>query len=134
MANIVEVAKAAGNFETLLSVVEAAGLTATLEGEGPFTVFAPTDEAFAQLAPATVQTLLQNTPQLGRILLYHVVPGRLSRAELVERGKVASAEGSPISVREREDEFEVKNATAIATDIAADNGTIHVVDRVILMG
>ncbi|WP_017326976.1 fasciclin domain-containing protein [Synechococcus sp. PCC 7336] len=133
MANIVEVAAAAGNFETLLAVVEAAGLTQTLAEEGPFTVFAPTDEAFAQLSPATVNTLLQNTPQLGRILLYHVVPGSLSRAELLEMKTLNSAEGSPIPVREG-DGLEVKNATAIATDIAADNGTIHVIDRVILMG
>ena len=100
---------------------------------GPFTVFAPHDDAFAKLPPGTVQTLVDNPPQLGRILQYHVVSGTLHKADLAEKGTVVSLEGSPIPVRVGEN-FEVKNATVIAADIDADNGVIHVIDTVILMG
>ena len=133
MANIVEIALGADNFQTLVTAVKAANLVETLQSPGPFTVFAPHDEAFAKLPPGTIQTLLQNTPQLARILTYHVVPGKLMQADLAKLGSVNSVEGSPINLNFT-DGFEVKNATVVAADIEADNGVIHVIDNVILMG
>lgn len=133
MANIVEIALNADNFQTLVAAVKAANLVETLQSPGPFTVFAPHDEAFAKLPPGTIQTLLQNTPQLARILTYHVVPGKLMQADLAEMNSVNSVEGSPITLNFT-DGFEVKNATVVAADIEADNGVIHVIDNVILMG
>ena len=133
MADIVDIAVSADNFKTLVAAVQAAGLVETLKTPGPFTVFAPTDEAFAKLPPGTVQTLVQNPPQLARILTYHVVAGRLTQADLAKVDTVTSVEGSPISI-DCTNGFEVKNATVIAADIAADNGIINVIDNVILMG
>lgn len=133
MADIVDIAVSADNFKTLVAAVQAAGLVETLKTPGPFTVFAPTDEAFAKLPPGTVQTLVQNPPQLARILKYHVVAGRLTQADLAKVDTVTSVEGSPISI-DCTNGFEVKNATVIAADIEADNGIIHVIDNVILMG
>jgi uncharacterized surface protein with fasciclin (FAS1) repeats len=133
MADIVDIAVGAGSFQTLVAAVQAAGLVETLKSPGPFTVFAPTDEAFAKLPPGTIQTLLQNIPQLARILTFHVTPGKLTKAELAQLGSVPSIEGSPIPIHGA-DPFEVKNATVIAADIDADNGMIHVIDTVILMG
>ena len=133
MADIVDIAVSADNFKTLVAAVQAAGLVETLKTPGPFTVFAPTDEAFAKLPPGTVQTLVQNPPQLARILTYHVVSGRLTKADLAKLDSVTSVEGSPISI-DCTNGFEVKNATVIAADIEADNGIIHVIDNVILMG
>lgn len=113
--------------------MSAANLVETLQSPGPFTVFAPTDAAFAQLSPGTIQTLLQNLPQLSRILTYHVALGKLMQSDLAQQKMIPSVEGSPlpVSVGER---FEVKNATVIAADIEAENGVIHVIDRVMLMG
>ena len=133
MADIVDIAVSADNFKTLVAAVQAAGLVETLKTPGPFTVFAPTDEAFAKLPPGTVQTLVQNPPQLARILTSHVVACRLTQADLAKVDTVTSVEGSPISI-DCTNGFEVKNATVIAADIAADNGIIHVIDNVILMG
>lgn len=133
MANIVEIAVKADNFKTLVTAVKAADLVATLESNGPFTVFAPYDEAFAKLPPGTIQTLVQNIPQLARILTYHVVPGKLMQADLAKLKSINSVEGSPLKLDFTEG-FEVKNATVVAADIEADNGVIHVIDNVILMG
>jgi uncharacterized surface protein with fasciclin (FAS1) repeats len=133
MANIVEIAVNTEGFSTLVAAVQAAGLVEALQSPGPFTVFAPTDAAFAKLPPGTIQTLVQNPPQLGRILKYHVVSGKLTQADLAQLGTVTSLEGAPISI-DCSDEFEVKNSTVIAADIEADNGIIHVIDNVILMG
>ena len=133
MATILETAKAAGVFNSLLTAVEAAGLTSALEGPGPFTVFAPIDDAFAALPPGTVQTLLDNPPQLARILKYHVLVGALSRQSLLEQPEWSSLEGAPLPIR-RADPFEVKNATVVTADIACDNGMVHVIDRVMLPG
>jgi uncharacterized surface protein with fasciclin (FAS1) repeats len=105
----------------------------TLKSPGPFTVFAPTDAAFAKLPPGTITTLVQNIPQLTRILCYHVVPGRLKKADLAKYQSVGSVEGSPIDLLIEGDVFEVNNATVIQADIEADNGIIHVIDTVILM-
>ena len=133
MPDIVDIAVGADNFKTLVTAVQAASLVDTLKSPGPFTVFAPTDEAFAKLPGGTIQTLVQNIPQLARILTYHVVSGKLMKADLAQLGIVTSVEGSPIPV-DCSQGFEVKNATVIAADIEADNGVIHVIDTVILMG
>ncbi|MBW4515467.1 MAG: fasciclin domain-containing protein [Timaviella obliquedivisa GSE-PSE-MK23-08B] len=133
MADIVDIAISAGSFTTLVTAVEAAGLVETLKSPGPFTVFAPHDEAFAKLPPGTITTLVQNIPQLARILTFHVVPGKLMQADLAKLGVVTSVEGSPIPIH-CNGALEIKNATVVAADIEADNGVIHVLDTVILMG
>ena len=133
MADIVDIAVNSGSFQTLVKAVQAAGLVDVLKSPGPFTVFAPTDDAFAKLPPGTVATLVQNIPQLARILTYHVVPGKLMAADMAKFNSLNSVEGSPIKV-DTSNGFEVKNATVIAPDIEADNGIIHVIDTVILMG
>jgi uncharacterized surface protein with fasciclin (FAS1) repeats len=133
MADIVDIAVGAGSFTTLVTAVQAAGLVETLKSPGPFTVFAPNDEAFAKLPPGTITTLVQNIPQLSRILTFHVVSGKLMQADLQKKGVVTSVEGSPIPIS-TSGAFEVKNATVVAADIEADNGVIHVLDTVILMG
>ncbi len=133
MANIIETAKGAGCFGTLLTAVEVAGLTGALESPGPFTVFAPVDDAFAALPPGCVQTLVDNPPQLARILKFHVLAGARQRSELVERPSWESLEGAPVDIR-RSEPFEVKNATVVSADIVCDNGVVHVIDRVILPG
>ena len=133
MADIVDIAVSAGSFQTLVTAVQVAGLVDTLKSPGPFTVFAPNDDAFAKLPPGTVQTLVQNIPQLARILTYHVVPGKLMAADIAKVNSLTSVEGSTIRI-DTSDGFEVKNATVIAPDIEADNGVIHVIDTVILMG
>jgi uncharacterized surface protein with fasciclin (FAS1) repeats len=134
MPNIVEIAVNNDSFTTLVAAVQAAGLVEALQSPGPFTVFAPIDDAFASLPPGTVQTLVQNPPQLARILKYHVVAGKLTQADLARAKMVESLEGSMISINCENNVFEVKNATVVAADIEADNGIIHVIDRVILMG
>jgi uncharacterized surface protein with fasciclin (FAS1) repeats len=133
MASIIETARGAGCFGTLLTAVEVAGLTGALESPGPFTVFAPVDDAFAALPPGCVQTLVDNPPQLARILKFHVLAGARPRSELVERPSWESLEGAPVDIR-RADPFEVKNATVVTADIVCDNGVVHVIDRVILPG
>ena len=133
MADIVDIAVSADSFNTLVQAVQAANLVETLKSSGPFTVFAPNDEAFAKLPPGTIQTLVQNPHGLARILTYHVVLGKLMQADLAKLKTVTSVEGSPININ-CTDTFEVKNATVLAADIEADNGVIHVIDNVILMG
>ena len=133
MPDIVDIAVGNENFTTLVAAVTAADLVDTLKSPGPFTVFAPTDAAFAKLPPGTITTLVQNIPQLTRILCYHVVPGKLTQADLAKLDSVTSVEGSPIAI-DCSDGFEVKNSTVVIADIEADNGIIHVIDNVILMG
>ena len=133
MATILETAASAGVFNTLLAAVDAAGLRGALESPGPFTVFAPVDDAFAALPPGTVQTLVDNPPQLARILKFHVVAGAHQRDALVQQPQWDSLEGAPIPIR-RSEPFEVKNATVVSADIVCDNGVVHVIDRVILPG
>jgi uncharacterized surface protein with fasciclin (FAS1) repeats len=133
MSTILETAAGAGVFNTLLAAVDAAGLRGALEGPGPFTVLAPVDDAFAALPPGTVQTLVDNPPQLARILKYHVIAGAHTREALVAQPEWPSLEGAPIPIR-RAHPFEVKNATVVTADIACENGVVHVIDRVILPG
>ena len=133
MPDIVDIAVGAGSFQTLVTAVQVANLVDALKSPGPFTVFAPNDDAFAKLPPGTITTLVQNVPQLTRILMFHVVSGKFMKADLAKLGFVTSLEGSPIKI-DCSDGFEVKNATVVAANIEADNGVIHVIDNVILMG
>jgi uncharacterized surface protein with fasciclin (FAS1) repeats len=133
-ADIVETASEAGSFQTLLTAAEAAGLVDTLKSEGPFTVFAPTDEAFAKLPEGTVESLLkpENQDQLKAILTYHVVPGRTMSSDLAgKQVEVESVEGSAIAIDATGSSVMVDDATVTQADIEADNGVIHVIDAVI---
>ncbi|NEO86902.1 MAG: fasciclin domain-containing protein [Spirulina sp. SIO3F2] len=134
MPNIVEIAVSNDAFSTLVTAVKVAELVDALQSPGPFTVFAPTDDAFAKLPPGTIDTLVQNIPQLQRILKYHVVAGKYTTEQLRELEELTSLEGSPIPIRCQTEGFEVKNATVLQADIEATNGIIHVIDTVILMG
>jgi len=134
-ADIVETAANAGSFDTLVAAVEAAGLVETLKGDGPFTVFAPTDEAFAQLPEGTVDSLLQpeNRDQLVAILTYHVVPGKVLSSDLAGQAmEVETAQGSPVSIDATDGAVKVDEATVTQADIETDNGVIHVIDMVIM--
>jgi len=133
MPSIVDIAVQTEGFSTLVAAVQAAGLVEVLATGGPFTVFAPTDDAFAKLPPGTVQTLVDNPPQLARILKFHLVAGCWKKDDLMTQHELNSLESSPIPIRVSPI-FEVKNATVLAADIEADNGIIHVIDNVILMG
>jgi len=131
--NIVETAQEAGSFTTLLAAAEAAGLVDTLTGEGPFTVFAPTDEAFAALPEGTVEGLLQeeNRDQLVAILTYHVVAGEVMSTDLVDDMTAATVQGAEITI-DLDDGVMVNDANVITADVDASNGVIHVIDKVIL--
>ncbi|WP_322509943.1 fasciclin domain-containing protein, partial [Anaerolinea sp.] len=132
--DIVDTAVKDGRFKTLVAAVQAAGLVDTLKGEGPFTVFAPTDQAFAKLPAGTLNTLLkpENKQQLVEILTYHVVPGKLPAAEVVKQFEIKTAQGQPVLVKVDGDKVFINNAQVILTDIRAGNGIIHVIDAVIL--
>jgi uncharacterized surface protein with fasciclin (FAS1) repeats len=133
-ADIVDTAVAAGNFKTLVAAVQAAGLVDTLKGTGPFTVFAPTDEAFAKLPAGTVDDLLkpENKDKLVAILTYHVVPGKVMAADVSGKETMAkSVQGGEITVNGT-DGVKVDGATVVQADIVADNGVIHVIDAVIM--
>ena len=135
-ADIVDTAVAAGQFETLAAALGAAGLVETLKGDGPFTVFAPTDEAFAKLPEGTVESLLkpENREQLVAILTYHVVPGKVKAADVVKLDKAATVNGENVTITVAESGVRVNDANVIKTDIGASNGVIHVIDTVILPG
>jgi uncharacterized surface protein with fasciclin (FAS1) repeats len=130
-ADIVDTAASAGQFNTLVKAVQAAGLVDTLKGKGPFTVFAPTDEAFAKLPPGTVESLLQDKQKLTQVLTYHVVPGRVTAAQ-VKPGPVKTVQGQSLRVRSEGGNVTVDNAKVIKTDVMASNGVIHVIDSVVL--
>jgi len=132
--DIVDTAVAAGSFTTLAKALEAAGLLETLKGTGPFTVFAPTDEAFAKLPAGTLDTLLkpENRAKLTRILTYHVVPGRVMAADVVKLHSATAVSGDTIAIATHGGGVTVDNARVVKTDIVATNGVIHVVDAVIL--
>jgi uncharacterized surface protein with fasciclin (FAS1) repeats len=129
--NIVETAREAGSFTTLLAAVDAAGLGETLAGGGPFTVFAPSDEAFAKLPAGTVESLLADPPKLADLLTYHLVLGRVTAADAAGLSSAATVRGSdlPISI---DGGVHVGDATVVRADIEASNGVIHVIDRVLL--
>lgn len=131
--DIVDTAVGAGTFNTLVAAVQAAGLEETLRGEGPFTVFAPTDEAFAALPEGTVETLLmeENLDQLVAILTYHVVPGAVMSGDLSDGMMATTVQGGEIEIGTM-DGVTVNGANVVAADIEASNGVIHVIDAVIL--
>jgi uncharacterized surface protein with fasciclin (FAS1) repeats len=131
--DIVAVAVEAGSFKTLVAAVQAAGLVETLQGPGPFTVFAPTDDAFAKLPKGTVEDLLkpENKTKLQAVLKYHVVSGKVMAAD-VKPGAVKTVQGGELSVAVKDGKVTVDNATVVKTDIAAANGVIHVIDTVVL--
>ena len=131
---IVDVAAEAGSFKTLVAAVEAAGLVDTLKGEGPFTVFAPTDEAFAALPAGTVEDLLkpENKDKLVRILTYHVVPGKVMSGDIAgKQMEVKTVEGGMVEIDAR-DGVMVGGAKVVTADVDASNGVIHVIDKVIM--
>ena len=130
--DIVEVAKAAGSFTTLLTAVEAAGLVDVLKAEGPFTVFAPTDEAFAKIPQADLEALLQDTEALKAVLLHHVVPGSVKAADVMGLSSAETANGSSVSIATENGTVRVDEATVLTADIEASNGIIHVIDSVIM--
>lgn len=130
-ADIVDTAKSAGSFNTLIAAVQAAGLADTLKGPGPFTVFAPTDEAFANIPKEKLDALLKDKAALTKVLTYHVVPGKVMAAD-VKAGAVKTVEGSPLSVSMRGGKVGVNNANVVKTDVLADNGVIHVIDTVVM--
>lgn len=132
--DIVDTAVKAGSFQTLVAAVQAAGLVDVLKGDGPFTVFAPTDEAFAALPEGTVESLLkpENRDQLVAILTYHVVPGRVAAADVVKLHEAKTVQGQSVAIHVTDGTVKVDEATVVTTDIEASNGIIHVIDRVIL--
>ena len=132
--DIVAVAIEAGEFETLAAALEAADLVSTLKGEGPYTVFAPTDEAFAKLPAGTVEHLLkpENRDQLTAILTYHVVPGEVSAAQVATLDSARTVNGAEITIRVTDAGVSVDDARVIKTDVGASNGVIHIIDTVIL--
>lgn len=132
--NIVDTAAAAGQFNTLTAALEAAGLVETLKGAGPFTVFAPTDEAFSKLPAGTVEGLLkpENKAKLVAILTYHVVPGAVSSADVVKLDEATTVNGQTIDITATSGGVMVNDAKVTAADVGASNGTIHVIDKVIL--
>jgi len=132
--DIVDTAVAAGQFNTLAAALTAAGLVDTLKGPGPFTVFAPTDEAFAALPAGTVENLLkpENKDQLVAILTYHVVAGKVMAADVVELTEAETVNGAMVAVKVDSDNVMINNAEVTAVDIEASNGVIHVIDTVLL--
>jgi uncharacterized surface protein with fasciclin (FAS1) repeats len=132
--DLVETAVAAGEFTTLVKAVEAAGLVDTLEGEGPFTLFAPTDDAFAKLPPGTLDQLLADPAQLEQVLLYHVVAGQeVAAAEVVDLSSAPTAAGEPVSIAVTDGTVTLNGTSTVTqTDIAASNGVIHVIDAVLV--
>ena len=131
--DLVAVAGGADNFKTLVAALKAAGLVETLQGKGPFTVFAPTDEAFAKLPAGTVENLLkpENKEKLVAILTYHVVPGKVMAAD-VKTMKAKTVNGQELSIKVEDGNVTVDNAKVVKTDVAASNGVIHVIDTVLL--
>ena len=129
--DIVDTAVGAGSFNTLVKAVQAAGLVDTLKGEGPFTVFAPTDEAFAKLPAGTLDSLLQDKAALTKVLTYHVVPGKVMVAD-VKPGEAKTVQGQSVKLSTAGGKVMVDGATVVATDVVASNGVIHVIDSVIL--
>ncbi|UNU27642.1 fasciclin domain-containing protein [Microcoleus vaginatus] len=131
MADIVDTAVSAGSFTTLVAAVQAAGLVDTLKGAGPFTVFAPTDEAFAKLPEGTVESLLNDIPKLTKILTYHVVSGKVMAADVVNLKSAKTVEGSELKI-DASNGVKINDSTVTTADVAADNGVIHIIDSVLL--
>jgi len=131
-ADLVDTAVAAGNFKTLTKALAAAGLVDTLKGKGPFTVFAPTDEAFAKLPAGTVEALLKDKAKLTAVLTYHVVPGKVMAADAAKLTTASTVNGKPLKITAKAGVVMINNAKVLQADIEASNGVIHVVDSVLL--
>ena len=132
--DIVDTAVGAGQFNTLAAALEAGGLVDTLKGSGPFTVFAPTDAAFADLPDGTLDSLLkpENKDQLVKILTYHVVPGKVTAAQVTDLTEATTVEGQAVAISTSGDVVRINDATVVAADVMASNGVIHVIDKVLL--
>jgi len=132
--NIVDTAVSAGSFKTLTAALEAAGLVGTLEGKGPFTVFAPTDQAFAKLPAGTVESLLKpaNKQKLTALLTYHVVAGDVKAADVIKLSSAKTLNGQSVTIKVVGGKVLINGATVVKADIAATNGTIHVIDTVLM--
>ena len=130
--DIVDTAVAAGDFNTLVTAVKAAGLVETLKGEGPFTVFAPTDAAFAKVPTDTLNALLADKAALANVLTYHVVAGNVMAADVVKLTSAVTVQGQAVSIEVKDGKVYVDGTQVVATDIKASNGVIHVIDAVIL--
>ena len=131
MADIVDTAVKAGSFSTLVAAIKAAQLVDTLKGAGPFTVFAPTDEAFAKLPDGTVDALLKDIPKLKKILTYHVVSGKVMATDVVKLKSAKTVEGSDVKI-DASSGVKVNDATVSTPDVGADNGVIHIIDTVLI--
>jgi uncharacterized surface protein with fasciclin (FAS1) repeats len=131
MADIVDTAVNAGSFGTLVAAVKAAGLVETLKGAGPFTVFAPSDEAFAKLPAGTVEGLLNDIPKLKQILTYHVVSGKVMAADVVKLTSAKTVEGSTVKI-DASNGVKINDSTVTTADVVCDNGVIHIIDSVLL--
>ncbi len=131
MADIVDTAINAGSFNTLVAAVKAAGLVDTLKGKGPFTLFAPTDDAFAKLPEGTVDKLLKDVPKLKKILTYHVVSGKVMAADVAKMKSAKTVEGSEVKI-DASKGVKVNDATVSKADVKADNGVIHIIDTVLM--
>jgi uncharacterized surface protein with fasciclin (FAS1) repeats len=136
MADIVDTAISAGSFNTLVAAVKAAGLVDTLKGKGPFTVFAPTDEAFQKLPKGTVEALLKDIPKLTSILTYHVVAGKVMAADVVKLKTAKTVQGQEVKIDASKwhlhKTVKINDANVVKADVVADNGVIHVIDKVIM--
>ena len=132
MKDIIEIAIGDNRFTTLVAAVKAANLVETLKGKGPFTVFAPTDDAFKKLPAGTVEGLLKDVPTLKNILLFHVVSGKVMAADVVKLKSANTVLGKPVAVNVTNGKVSVNNANVVITDIEASNGVIHVIDSVLL--
>jgi uncharacterized surface protein with fasciclin (FAS1) repeats len=130
--NLVQTAVAAGQFKTLASLLQKAGLAGTLEGKGPFTVFAPTDAAFAKVPKATLASLAKNKAKLRAVLLYHVVKGKVTAAQAMKLHSAKTLEGKSISIRASGGKVNVGGATVVKANVLASNGVIHVINKVLI--
>ncbi|HEY9827870.1 MAG TPA: fasciclin domain-containing protein [Stenomitos sp.] len=131
MADIVDTAANSGSFNTLVAAIKAAGLIDTLKGKGPFTVFAPTDEAFAKLPTGMVDGLLKDIPKLKKILTYHVVAGKIMASDVSKLKSAKTVEGEDVKI-DTSDGVKINNSSVTAADVAADNGVIHIIDTVLM--
>jgi len=131
-ADLVETAATSGSFKTFLAAVKAAGITEKLKNSGPYTVFAPSDSAFNQLPPGTVDSLMKDKAKLAEILSHHVIPGKVTVAD-VKPGKVQTLQGDTVTLKSDNGKVTVDNANVIQSDLMADNGVIHEIDAVVLL-
>jgi uncharacterized surface protein with fasciclin (FAS1) repeats len=132
MADLFETATNAGNFHTLIQAAEAAEVIETFKSPGPFTIFAPNDDAFAKLPKGTLDELLQDIPKLKKIVAYHITFGDVRTDDLIEIDEAQTLEGSVVAIESTDNGFKINDANILKTDILADNGTIHVIDEVLI--